>query len=69
VAHWRVIQVMRLGEDYVSSTTRDHVYVGAGGPAKRSDGGIFGKAIGCSKGQRRMAGCSRTSALLEAMPL
>ena len=47
-----VIQAMRPGEDYVSSTYRDHVHaLSAGVPAKEVMAEFFGKATGCSKGR------------------
>lgn len=47
-----VIQAMRPGEDYVSSTYRDHVHaLSAGVPAKEVMAELFGKATGCSKGR------------------
>jgi pyruvate dehydrogenase E1 component alpha subunit len=43
---------MRPGEDYVSSTYRDHVHaLSAGVPAKEVMAELFGKATGCSKGR------------------
>jgi len=47
-----VIQAMCPGEDYVSSTYRDHVHaLSAGVPAKEVMAELFGKATGCSKGR------------------
>ncbi|MEA5502906.1 pyruvate dehydrogenase (acetyl-transferring) E1 component subunit alpha [Halotia wernerae UHCC 0503] len=47
-----VIQAMRPGEDFVSSTYRDHVHaLSAGVPAKEVMAELFGKATGCSKGR------------------
>ncbi|MCM0593920.1 MAG: pyruvate dehydrogenase (acetyl-transferring) E1 component subunit alpha [Gloeotrichia echinulata IR180] len=47
-----VIQAMRPGEDYVSSTYRDHVHaLSAGVPAREVMAELFGKATGCSKGR------------------
>src|SRR4028119_2216521 len=47
-----VIQAMRPGEDYVSSTYRAHVHaLSAGVPAKEVRAELFGKATGCSKGR------------------
>jgi len=47
-----VIQAMRPGQDYVSSTYRDHVHaLSAGVPAKEVMAELFGKATGCSKGR------------------
>ncbi len=47
-----VIQAMRPGEDYVSSTYRDHVHaLSAGVPAKEVMAELFGKETGCSKGR------------------
>ncbi len=48
-----VIQgAMRPGEDFVSSTYRDHVHaLSAGVPAKQVMAELFGKATGCSKGR------------------
>ncbi|BAY66308.1 pyruvate dehydrogenase (acetyl-transferring) E1 component subunit alpha [Calothrix brevissima NIES-22] len=43
---------MRPGEDYVSSTYRDHVHaLSAGVPAREVMAELFGKATGCSKGR------------------
>lgn len=43
---------MRPGEDFVSSTYRDHVHaLSAGVPAKEVMAELFGKATGCSKGR------------------
>ena len=43
---------MRPGEDYVSSTYRDHVHaLSAGVPASEVMAELFGKATGCSKGR------------------
>ncbi|MFH7026950.1 MAG: pyruvate dehydrogenase (acetyl-transferring) E1 component subunit alpha [Heteroscytonema crispum UTEX LB 1556] len=43
---------MRPGEDYVSSTYRDHVHaLSAGVPATEVMAELFGKATGCSKGR------------------
>lgn len=47
-----VIQSMRPGEDFVSSTYRDHVHaLSAGVPARAVMAELFGKATGCSKGR------------------
>lgn len=47
-----VIRAMRQGEDYVSSTYRDHVHaLSAGVPAPEVMAELFGKATGCSKGR------------------
>ncbi|BAZ00438.1 dehydrogenase, E1 component [Tolypothrix tenuis PCC 7101] len=48
-----VIQgAMRPGEDYVSSTYRDHVHaLSAGVPAREVMAELFGKSTGCSKGR------------------
>lgn len=47
-----VIKAMRPGEDYVSSTYRDHVHaLSAGVPAREVMAELFGKATGCSKGR------------------
>ncbi|AUS99595.1 pyruvate dehydrogenase (acetyl-transferring) E1 component subunit alpha [Aliinostoc sp. HNIBRCY26] len=47
-----VIKAMRPGEDFVSSTYRDHVHaLSAGVPAKEVMAELFGKATGCSKGR------------------
>jgi pyruvate dehydrogenase E1 component alpha subunit len=47
-----VIQSMRPGEDFVSSTYRDHVHaLSAGVPAREVMAELFGKATGCSKGR------------------
>jgi pyruvate dehydrogenase E1 component alpha subunit len=47
-----VIQAMRPGEDFVSSTYRDHVHaLSAGVPAREVMAELFGKATGCSKGR------------------
>ncbi|MCJ8283674.1 MAG: pyruvate dehydrogenase (acetyl-transferring) E1 component subunit alpha [Rivularia sp. ALOHA_DT_140] len=47
-----VIQAMRPGEDFVSSTYRDHVHaLSAGVPAKEVMAELFGKETGCSKGR------------------
>jgi pyruvate dehydrogenase E1 component alpha subunit len=47
-----VIQAMRPGQDYVSSTYRDHVHaLSAGVPAREVMAELFGKATGCSKGR------------------
>jgi pyruvate dehydrogenase E1 component alpha subunit len=43
---------MRHGEDFVSSTYRDHVHaLSAGVPAREVMAELFGKATGCSKGR------------------
>ncbi len=43
---------MRPGEDYVSSTYRDHVHaLSAGVPSREVMAELFGKATGCSKGR------------------
>lgn len=47
-----VVKAMRPGEDYVSSTYRDHVHaLSAGVPAREVMAELFGKATGCSKGR------------------
>ncbi|OUL37030.1 pyruvate dehydrogenase (acetyl-transferring) E1 component subunit alpha [Nostoc sp. T09] len=48
-----VIQgAMRPGEDFVSSTYRDHVHaLSSGVPAREVMAELFGKATGCSKGR------------------
>lgn len=47
-----IIQAMRPGEDFVSSTYRDHVHaLSAGVPAREVMAELFGKATGCSKGR------------------
>ena len=47
-----VIKAMRPGEDFVSSTYRDHVHaLSAGVPAKEVMAELFGKETGCSKGR------------------
>ena len=47
-----VIKAMRVGEDYVSSTYRDHVHaLSCGVPAKEVMAELFGKETGCSKGR------------------
>jgi pyruvate dehydrogenase E1 component alpha subunit len=47
-----VIRAMRPGEDFVSSTYRDHVHaLSAGVPAREVMAELFGKATGCSKGR------------------
>jgi len=47
-----IIKALRQGEDYVSSTYRDHVHaLSAGVPAKEVMAELFGKATGCSKGR------------------
>lgn len=47
-----VIRSMRPGEDFVSSTYRDHVHaLSAGVPAREVMAELFGKATGCSKGR------------------
>jgi pyruvate dehydrogenase E1 component alpha subunit len=47
-----VIKAMRPGEDYVSSTYRDHVHaLSAGVPAREVMAELFGKETGCSKGR------------------
>ncbi|MBU7582277.1 MAG: pyruvate dehydrogenase (acetyl-transferring) E1 component subunit alpha [Nostoc sp. TH1S01] len=47
-----VIKAMRPGEDFVSSTYRDHVHaLSAGVPAREVMAELFGKATGCSKGR------------------
>jgi pyruvate dehydrogenase E1 component alpha subunit len=47
-----VIKAMRPGEDFVSSTYRDHVHaLSAGVPAKQVMAELFGKETGCSKGR------------------
>jgi pyruvate dehydrogenase E1 component alpha subunit len=47
-----VIKAMRPGQDYVTSTYRDHVHaLSAGVPAKEVMAELFGKETGCSKGR------------------
>jgi pyruvate dehydrogenase E1 component alpha subunit len=47
-----VIKAMRQGEDYVSSTYRDHVHaLSAGVSARQVMAELFGKETGCSKGR------------------
>ena len=47
-----IIKALRQGEDYVSSTYRDHVHaLSAGVPAQEVMAELFGKATGCSKGR------------------
>ncbi|GBF79811.1 pyruvate dehydrogenase E1 component alpha subunit [Aphanothece sacrum FPU1] len=47
-----VIKALRNGEDYVSSTYRDHVHaLSCGVPAREVMAELFGKATGCSKGR------------------
>lgn len=47
-----IIKSLRTGEDYVSSTYRDHVHaLSAGVPAREVMAELFGKATGCSKGR------------------
>lgn len=47
-----VIRAMRQGEDFVSSTYRDHVHaLSAGVPAREVMAELFGKETGCSKGR------------------
>jgi len=47
-----VIQALRPGEDYISSTYRDHVHaLSAGIPPKEVMAELFGKETGCSKGR------------------
>ncbi|PSB05081.1 pyruvate dehydrogenase (acetyl-transferring) E1 component subunit alpha [Merismopedia glauca] len=47
-----VIKAMRPGQDYVSSTYRDHVHaLSSGVPAREVMAELFGKATGCSKGR------------------
>jgi pyruvate dehydrogenase E1 component alpha subunit len=47
-----VIKAMRNGQDYVSSTYRDHVHaLSAGVPARQVMAELFGKETGCSKGR------------------
>jgi pyruvate dehydrogenase E1 component alpha subunit len=47
-----VIKAMRPGEDYVSSTYRDHVHaLSAGVPPRQVMAELFGKETGCSKGR------------------
>jgi pyruvate dehydrogenase E1 component alpha subunit len=47
-----VIKAMRPGQDYVSSTYRDHVHaLSAGVPAREVMAELFGKETGCSKGR------------------
>ncbi|NEO70400.1 pyruvate dehydrogenase (acetyl-transferring) E1 component subunit alpha [Moorena sp. SIO3H5] len=47
-----VIKALRNGEDFVSSTYRDHVHaLSAGVPAREVMAELFGKATGCSKGR------------------
>lgn len=47
-----ILGAMRPGEDYVSSTYRDHVHaLSAGVPAREVMAELFGKETGCSKGR------------------
>jgi pyruvate dehydrogenase E1 component alpha subunit len=47
-----IIKAMRPGQDYVSSTYRDHVHaLSAGVPAREVMAELFGKETGCSKGR------------------
>ncbi len=47
-----IIKAMRHGQDYVSSTYRDHVHaLSAGVPAREVMAELFGKETGCSKGR------------------
>jgi pyruvate dehydrogenase E1 component alpha subunit len=47
-----VIQTLRPGEDFVSSTYRDHVHaLSCGVPPKEVMAELFGKETGCSKGR------------------
>lgn len=47
-----VIKSMRVGEDFVCSTYRDHVHaLSAGVPARNVMAELFGKETGCSKGR------------------
>ena len=47
-----VIKALRQGEDYVSSTYRDHVHaLSAGVPPREVMAELFGKETGCSKGR------------------
>jgi pyruvate dehydrogenase E1 component alpha subunit len=47
-----IIKAMRTGEDYVSSTYRDHVHaLSCGVPAREVMAELFGKETGCSKGR------------------
>lgn len=47
-----IIKSLRPGQDYVSSTYRDHVHaLSAGVPAREVLAELFGKATGCSKGR------------------
>jgi pyruvate dehydrogenase E1 component alpha subunit len=47
-----VIKAMRPGQDYVSSTYRDHVHaLSAGVPPRQVMAELFGKETGCSKGR------------------
>ncbi len=47
-----VIKAMRPGQDYVSSTYRDHVHaLSAGVPPREVMAELFGKETGCSKGR------------------
>ncbi len=47
-----IVKCLRNGEDYVSSTYRDHVHaLSCGVPAREVMAELFGKATGCSKGR------------------
>ncbi|ACK68083.1 pyruvate dehydrogenase (acetyl-transferring) E1 component, alpha subunit [Rippkaea orientalis PCC 8801] len=47
-----IIKALRSGEDYVSSTYRDHVHaLSCGVPAREVMAELFGKETGCSKGR------------------
>lgn len=47
-----IIKALRPGQDYVSSTYRDHVHaLSAGVPAREVMAELFGKETGCSKGR------------------
>jgi pyruvate dehydrogenase E1 component alpha subunit len=47
-----VVKALRPGEDYVTSTYRDHVHaLSAGVPAREVMAELFGKETGCSKGR------------------
>ncbi len=47
-----IIKAMRLDEDFVCSTYRDHVHaLSAGVPAREVMAELFGKETGCSKGR------------------
>lgn len=47
-----IVKSLRIGEDYVCSTYRDHVHaLSSGVPAKEVMAELFGKSTGCSKGR------------------